>query len=70
MFSSIGEPTSHFISIPNSSEEYLYNRDTSDYEQGVEVQKNKRKKLIMRLINKYELEVSLRLTPTINEVAI
>ena len=36
MFSSIGEPTSHVLSIPNSSEEYLYNRDTSDYEQGVE----------------------------------
>ena len=36
MFASIGEPTSHVISIPTSSEEYLYNRDTSDYEQGVE----------------------------------
>ena len=33
--SRIGEPTSHVISISTSSEEYLYNRDTSDYEQGV-----------------------------------
>ena len=32
----IGEPTSHVISIPSSSEENLYNRDTSDHEQGVE----------------------------------
>ena len=32
MFSSIGETTSHVISIPTSSEEFLYNRDTSDYE--------------------------------------
>ena len=36
MFFSIGEPTSQVISIPTSSEEYLYNRDTSYYEQGVE----------------------------------
>ena len=36
MFASIGERFSHVISIPTSSEEYLYNRDTSDYEQGVE----------------------------------
>ena len=36
MFASIGEPTSHVISIPTSSEKYLYNRDTSDYEQGIE----------------------------------
>ena len=36
MFASIGEPTSHVISIPTSSEEYLYNRDTCDYEQGIE----------------------------------
>ena len=36
MFASIGEPTSHVISIPTSSEEYLYNRDTNDYEQGLE----------------------------------
>ena len=36
MFAGIGEPTSHVISIPTSSEEYLYNRDTSDFEQGVE----------------------------------
>ena len=36
MFASIGEPSSHVISIPTSSEEYLYNRDTSDYEQWVE----------------------------------
>ena len=36
MFYSIGEPTSHVLSIPTSSEEYLYNRDTSDYEQGVD----------------------------------
>ena len=34
MFASIGEPTSHVIST--SSEECLCNRDTSDYEQGVE----------------------------------
>ena len=36
MFSTIGEPTSQVTSILNSSEKYLYNRDTSDYEQGVE----------------------------------
>ena len=36
MFASIGELTSHVISIPTSSEEYLFNRDTNDYEQGVE----------------------------------
>ena len=35
MFASIGEPTSHFISIPTSSEDELYRRDTSDYEQGI-----------------------------------
>ena len=36
MFASIGETTSHVISLPTSSEDYLYNPDTSDYEQGVE----------------------------------
>ena len=36
MFASIGEPTSDVLSISTSSEEYLNNRDTSDYEQGVE----------------------------------
>ena len=35
MFSSIGEPTSRVISIPTSSEDELYCRDTSDYEQGI-----------------------------------
>ena len=29
--SRIGEPTSHVISIPTSSDEYLYNCDTSDH---------------------------------------
>ena len=33
--SRIGEPTSHVISKSTCSEENLYNRDTSDYEQGV-----------------------------------
>ena len=32
MFASIGEPTSHVISIPTSSEDEIYRRDTSDYE--------------------------------------
>ena len=36
MFPNIGETTSHVISLPTSSEDYLYNLDTSDYEQGVE----------------------------------
>ena len=35
MFSSIGEPTSRVISIPTSSEDEIYRRDTSDYEQGI-----------------------------------
>ena len=35
MFSSIGEPISRFISIPTSSEDEIYRRDTSDYEQGI-----------------------------------
>ena len=39
MFASIGELTSHVISIPTSSEEFLYNRDTNDYKQGVEEEK-------------------------------
>ena len=34
MLASIGEPTSQFISIPNSSEDEKNQRDTSDYEQG------------------------------------
>ena len=32
-FASSGEPTSHVISIPSSSEDETYRRDTSDYEQ-------------------------------------
>ena len=35
MFSSIGEATSHVISIPTSIEDEIYRRDTSDYEQGI-----------------------------------
>ena len=35
MFASIGEPTSHVISIPTSSEDEIYRRDASDYEQGI-----------------------------------
>ena len=35
MFSSIGEPTSRVISIPTSSEDEIYRRDTSDCEQGI-----------------------------------
>ena len=35
MFSSIGEPTSRVISIPTSSEDEIYRRDTGDYEQGI-----------------------------------
>ena len=35
MFSSIGDPTSRVISIPISSEDEIYRRDTSDYEQGI-----------------------------------
>ena len=35
MFASIGEPISHVISIPTSSEDKIYRRDTSDYEQGL-----------------------------------
>ena len=31
-FSSIGEPTSRVISIPTSSEDEIYRRDTSDYD--------------------------------------
>ena len=37
MFASIGEPTSRVISIPTSSEDEIYRRDTSDYEQGIVV---------------------------------
>ena len=33
--SRIGEPTSRVISIPISSEDEIYRRDTSDYEQGI-----------------------------------
>ena len=32
---SIGEPTSRVISRPTSSEDELYQRDNSDYEQGM-----------------------------------
>ena len=35
MFASIGEPTSHVISLPTSSEDEIYRHDTSDYEQGI-----------------------------------
>ena len=35
MFASLGEPTSRVISIPTSSEDEIYRRDTSDYEQGI-----------------------------------
>ena len=35
MFSSIGELTSHVISIQTSSEDEIYRRDTCDYEQGI-----------------------------------
>ena len=35
MLAIIGEPTSQVISIPTSSEDEKYQRDTSDYEQGV-----------------------------------
>ena len=35
MFATIGEPTSHIISIPTSSEDKIYSRDTSDYEQKI-----------------------------------
>ena len=35
MFSSIGEPTSRVISIPTSSEDEIYRRDTSDYKHGI-----------------------------------
>ena len=34
MLASIGEPTSQVISIPTSSEDEKYQRDTCDYEQG------------------------------------
>ena len=35
MLANIGETTSHVISIPNSSDDELYRRDTNDYEQGI-----------------------------------
>ena len=38
MLASVGEPISQVISIPTSSEEEKYQRDTSDYEQGVLVE--------------------------------
>ena len=34
MLASIGEPTSQVISRPTSTENEIYRRDTSDYEQG------------------------------------
>ena len=37
LFASIGETTSHVISITTSSEDEIYRRDTSDYEQGIVV---------------------------------
>ena len=39
MLASIGEPTSGVVSIPTSSEDEIYRRDTSDYEQGIVVEK-------------------------------
>ena len=42
MFASIGEPTSHVISIPTSSEDEIYRRDTSDYEQGIVVEEEQK----------------------------
>ena len=36
MLANIGEATSHVISILTSSEDEIYRRDTSDYEQGIE----------------------------------
>ena len=38
MLASIGEPNSQVISIPTSSENEIYRRDTSDYEQGAVVE--------------------------------
>ena len=35
MLANIGEATSHVISIPTSSEDEIYRRDTSGYEQGI-----------------------------------
>ena len=35
MFANIGEPTSHIISKTTPSEDEIYHRDTSDYEQGI-----------------------------------
>ena len=35
MFASIGESTSRVISIPTSSEDEIYRRESSDYEQGI-----------------------------------
>ena len=37
MLANIGKATSHVISIPTSSEDEIYRRDTSDYEQGIVV---------------------------------
>ena len=35
MLANIGEATSHVISIPTSSDDEIYRRDNSDYEQGI-----------------------------------
>ena len=35
MLANIGQATSHVLSIPTSSEDEIYRRDTSDYEQGI-----------------------------------
>ena len=35
MLANVGEATSHVISIPTSSEDEIYRRDTSDYEQRI-----------------------------------
>ena len=38
MLANIGEATSHVISIPSSSEDEIYRRDASGYEQGIVVE--------------------------------
>ena len=35
MLANIGEATTHVLSIPTSSEDEVYRRDTSDYEQRI-----------------------------------
>ena len=68
MFASIGEPTSHVISIPTSSDEYLYNRDTSDYEQGVEEEEEEEEEEEIDYETDKQIEASgLTKTDTINQ---